>query len=244
MFLLEESCLQGWFPCSETFTGNLFLVLVYALILAFASKLIAEGSELLMEVRLSLMKCSFQFRESCLANSSSFSLAEGSWQSWNSRRTDTTCAWCFTWCGNYCCVVTRRHRWRSSTRGMQSIFVTFVKQSLIALGWDGHPSWKWRAHSNYTLVHWGDSRSLWYWSQYRWSYRRKVFSLDQCIPATTRDHTLFQCQAHSCNFSDNGIQLCCTFSSQPLSLTPQTHPPKDGYALTVVFRLFPSYWCK
>eukprot|EP00274_Cyanoptyche_gloeocystis_P006906 CAMPEP_0196654100 /NCGR_PEP_ID=MMETSP1086-20130531/3774_1 /TAXON_ID=77921 /ORGANISM="Cyanoptyche gloeocystis , Strain SAG4.97" /LENGTH=547 /DNA_ID=CAMNT_0041985659 /DNA_START=29 /DNA_END=1673 /DNA_ORIENTATION=- len=46
----EESCTGEFFPCSETLTGNIFLVLCYGYILAQGSKLIADGSELLMEV--------------------------------------------------------------------------------------------------------------------------------------------------------------------------------------------------
>ncbi|KAL6067188.1 hypothetical protein QOT17_008981 [Balamuthia mandrillaris] len=46
----EEDCTTKFFPCSDTISGNLFLVLVYSLILAFGSKLIARGSDVLMEV--------------------------------------------------------------------------------------------------------------------------------------------------------------------------------------------------
>jgi Ca2+/Na+ antiporter len=45
------SCLvDDYFPCSTTITGNLFLVLVYGYILAKGSKILADGSELLMEI--------------------------------------------------------------------------------------------------------------------------------------------------------------------------------------------------
>lgn len=50
-----SSCLHETLPCSESITGNLFLVAVYAFILAFGAKNIAHGSEILMEVRLVLI---------------------------------------------------------------------------------------------------------------------------------------------------------------------------------------------
>lgn len=43
-------CLDGYFPCSGYWTGNLFLVAVYGYIISKAAKTIADGSELLMEV--------------------------------------------------------------------------------------------------------------------------------------------------------------------------------------------------
>ena len=43
-------CLDGYFPCSGYWTGNLFLVIVYGYIISKAAKTIADGSELLMEV--------------------------------------------------------------------------------------------------------------------------------------------------------------------------------------------------
>ena len=43
-------CLEGYFPCSGYWTGNLFLVAVYGYIISKAAKTIADGSELLMDV--------------------------------------------------------------------------------------------------------------------------------------------------------------------------------------------------
>ena len=39
-------CLQGMFPCSNTISGNTFLVLAYGFLVAYGSKYIAEGAEL------------------------------------------------------------------------------------------------------------------------------------------------------------------------------------------------------
>lgn len=44
------SCLDDYFPCSERVVGNLFLMVVYGFILAKGSKLLADGTELLMEI--------------------------------------------------------------------------------------------------------------------------------------------------------------------------------------------------
>lgn len=44
------SCLDNYFPCSETVVGNLLLMAVYGYILAKGSKILADGSELLMEI--------------------------------------------------------------------------------------------------------------------------------------------------------------------------------------------------
>jgi len=46
----EDECLHGLLPCSGTLTGNVFLLLGYAYILAYGAKLIAHGSETLMEI--------------------------------------------------------------------------------------------------------------------------------------------------------------------------------------------------
>ena len=43
-------CLQGTFPCSNTFSGNMFLVLAYGFLVAYGSKYIAEGAEQLLEI--------------------------------------------------------------------------------------------------------------------------------------------------------------------------------------------------
>ena len=43
-------CLQGTFPCSNTITGNTFLVLAYGFLVAYGSKYIAEGAEQLLEI--------------------------------------------------------------------------------------------------------------------------------------------------------------------------------------------------
>eukprot|EP00741_Cyanophora_paradoxa_P001378 tig00000480_g1334.t1 len=43
-------CVNEFFPCSRTITGNLFLMLAYGFLLARGSKLIADGSELLMQI--------------------------------------------------------------------------------------------------------------------------------------------------------------------------------------------------
>lgn len=45
-----SSCTANLLPCSETVTGNLFLIAVYGAILAGGSKVIADGSELLLEI--------------------------------------------------------------------------------------------------------------------------------------------------------------------------------------------------
>jgi Ca2+/Na+ antiporter len=43
-------CLHELLPCSETLTGNFFLVMVYSLCLAYGAKKISHGSETLMEI--------------------------------------------------------------------------------------------------------------------------------------------------------------------------------------------------
>lgn len=43
-------CLQGTFPCSNTISGNTFLVLAYGFLVAYGSKYIAEGAEQLLEI--------------------------------------------------------------------------------------------------------------------------------------------------------------------------------------------------
>ena len=52
----SDECLQELLPCSNTLSGNLSLVLTYAFILAYGAKMIAHGSETLMEVSIN-----FQF---------------------------------------------------------------------------------------------------------------------------------------------------------------------------------------
>jgi len=46
----EASCLTDLFPCSSGVFGNLFLMVVYAVILGKASSTLADGSELLLEI--------------------------------------------------------------------------------------------------------------------------------------------------------------------------------------------------
>jgi hypothetical protein len=46
-----DPCSKGFWPCSETITGQLVLVVFYGLLLAYGANMIADGSELLLEVR-------------------------------------------------------------------------------------------------------------------------------------------------------------------------------------------------
>eukprot|EP01028_Stygiella_incarcerata_P005437 TRINITY_DN229_c0_g1_i1.p1 TRINITY_DN229_c0_g1~~TRINITY_DN229_c0_g1_i1.p1 ORF type:complete len:483 (-),score=146.66 TRINITY_DN229_c0_g1_i1:235-1683(-) len=48
---LSEGCSKDdFFPCSESFTGNLTLMILYGIILAFGAKTISDGSELLLRI--------------------------------------------------------------------------------------------------------------------------------------------------------------------------------------------------
>jgi len=46
----DVDCLTSLLPCSHTVTGNLLLMILYGVILAGGAKLIADGSELLLEI--------------------------------------------------------------------------------------------------------------------------------------------------------------------------------------------------
>ncbi|KAJ6226458.1 sodium/calcium exchanger ncl [Anaeramoeba flamelloides] len=48
--ILFETCLSETLPCSESTTGNLFLLIIYSLVLGYGSKNISDGSELLIEI--------------------------------------------------------------------------------------------------------------------------------------------------------------------------------------------------
>eukprot|EP00727_Mastigamoeba_balamuthi_P012109 m51a1_g7520 putative sodium calcium exchanger protein (583) ;mRNA; r:15418-17717 len=47
---IGAACTGGFFPCSGTWTGNVFLVAVYGFLLAYGARTMADGSELLLEV--------------------------------------------------------------------------------------------------------------------------------------------------------------------------------------------------
>lgn len=83
-------CPNFW-PCSDSVIGLLILMAFYGLVLAGGAKLISEGSELLLEVRLRLkghfLLCSTAYTHLIFSFRSDFG-------SWCNRRAFAPCAWC------------------------------------------------------------------------------------------------------------------------------------------------------